>query len=425
MHDQPNTDGAAVARRNSTAGRRSYGSGSLEVRTDARGRETWYGRWHVGGRRMKRRIGPKRSPGERDGLTRPQAEAELRRLTAQVKPAGGSAPAMTVRELSVTYLAHLEAIGRKRTTLAAVESAQRVWIDRVLGDRPAATVTVVQVEDLMRTMRRAGVGAKSIRNYIGTLSAMYLYALQPRRRWVPENPCDAIELPKRAGDAQIHFLTVDEVESLAAAAVPGSHERIDRALYLTAAMTGLRQGELIALRWSDVDWSAQRVRVRRSHVLGDFDTPKSRRGSRSVPMTQRLAAELDALSRVTRWQADDALVFAEPDTGEPLRRGALMRRYRRALKAAQLDPEHRFHDLRHTFGTIMAAAGVPMRTLQEWMGHSSISTTQIYADYAPNPHEVAMAEAAFAPRGPVRGPILSEPHMTSEHLSAASTTVMT
>jgi len=98
----------------------------------------------------------------------------------------------------------------------------------------------------------------------------------------------------------------------------------------------------------------------------------------------------------TRFADDDALVFGEPLSGEPLRRGALMRRYRRALKAAQLDREHRFHDLRHTFGTAMAAAGVPMRTLQEWMGHEHIDTTSIYADYAPNPREVEMVEFAFS-----------------------------
>lgn len=166
-------------------------------------------------------------------------------------------------------------------------------------------------------------------------------------------------------------------------------------------MTGLRQGELIALSWEDVDWTAQRIRVRRNHVLGAFDTPKSRRGSRSVPMTKRVARELDELARASRWSADEDLVFTEPDTGLPLRRGALMRRYRRALRAAQLGPEHRFHDLRHTFGTACAGAGVPMRTLHEWMGHGDIATTQRYADYAPNPHEVDMAEAAFAARGPV------------------------
>ena len=57
---------------------------------------------------------------------------------------------------------------------------------------------------------------------------------------------------------------------------------------------------------------------------------------------------------------------------------------RKALKAAKLDESHRFHDLRHTFGTRMAAAGVPMRTLQEWMGHRDLATTQLYADYAPS-----------------------------------------
>jgi integrase len=61
--------------------------------------------------------------------------------------------------------------------------------------------------------------------------------------------------------------------------------------------------------------------------------------------------------------------------------------------------EVRFHDLRHTFGTRMAAAGVPMRTLQEWMGHSDIKTTLIYAHYAPNPNEAAMINAAFAASG--------------------------
>jgi integrase len=391
-----------VSARTETGGRRSYGTGRLFVRTAANGGETYYGSWYCNGRRVMRRLGPRRETGERHGLTRAQAEAELRRLMALVQPEGTSARTMTVADLSTAYRAHLEALGRKRTTIAGVESVQRVWIDRILGDKPVGAVTVHDVEDLMRTMRAAGVGTKSIRNYIGTLSAMYRYARQPRRRWVVESPCDLIELPRDDGahNAEIHFLTVDEVESLISAAVAGDHQAVDRALYCTAAMTGLRQGELIALRWQDVDWTAQRIRIRRNHVLGEFDTPKSRRGSRSVPMSARVLAELDALHQASAWQGDDDLVFAEPQTGDVLRRGALMRRYRRALKAAHLEG-HRFHDLRHTFGTAMAAAGVPMRTLQEWMGHRDISTTQRYADYAPNPREVEMVESAFA-RGAVR-----------------------
>jgi hypothetical protein len=72
---------------------------------------------------------------------------------------------------------------------------------------------------------------------------------------------------------------------------------------------------------------------------------------------------------------------------------------------------HRFHDLRHTFGTRMAAAGVPMRTLQEWMGHRDLATTQIYADYAPSAHEAEMVAVAFA-RGSNQAT-----HMRAVHLS--------
>jgi integrase len=78
-----------------------------------------------------------------------------------------------------------------------------------------------------------------------------------------------------------------------------------------------------------------------------------------------------------------------------MNKAAILRRYREALKAAQQDAAHRFHDLRHTFGTATAGAGVPMRTLQEWMGHRDIATTQRYADHAPSAHEVAFVEAAF------------------------------
>jgi integrase len=103
--------------------------------------------------------------------------------------------------------------------------------------------------------------------------------------------------------------------------------------------------------------------------------------------------------------------------GDVLPRGALMRRYRRALKAAKLEETHRFHDLRHTFGTAMAAAGVPMRTLQEWMGHRDFATTEIYADYVPNAEEAAMADRAFADplqaqRGSIQGSNLSESQVT-------------
>jgi integrase len=155
-------------------------------------------------------------------------------------------------------------------------------------------------------------------------------------------------------------------------------------------------------------------------VLGEFDTPKSRRATRSVPIADRLAGELDRLYKAADAPGDDELVFADPITGGPLDKAANLRRYRKVLKAASLDATHNLHGLRHSFGTRMAAAGVSMRTLQEWMGHRDIQTTQRYADYAPSRHESELIERAWQSRGPVRGPILSESLMTSDDLTDAA-----
>ncbi len=144
--------------------------------------------------------------------------------------------------------------------------------------------------------------------------------------------------------------------------------------------------------------------MRQNYVLGEFGTPKSKHSTRSVPMADAVAGELDRLSQVPRRRGDDDLVFGDPYSSQPLDKAAILRRYKRALTAAHLEPSHRFHDLRHTFGTRMAAAGVPMRTLQEWMGHRDIETTQRYADYAPSAREAELVASAFGTDGAVSSP---------------------
>jgi len=397
--------------------RRSYGTGSLYVQVDRAGREAFYGKWRTNGRQVKRRIGDKRAPGSREGLTRPQAEAELRRLIGEAKPSAPAGERLTIAEVAARYATDLERRGRKRTTLIAVDLAVRVHLTPFFADRSLDSIRPEEVEDLMVLMESNGLSPKTIRNYIGTLSALFNYARAPRRRWASVNPCDGLELPAVDRADEVRFLDVDEVELLVAAAKAGPFEAIDRALYLTAAMSGLRQGELIALRWCDVDWRAGRIRVRRNYVRGQYGTPKSKRSMRSVPMADRVAGALDRLFKSAYGDLDgddhgDALVFADPHHGGPLHRTAILARFRVALKAAGLDETRRFHDLRHTFGTRMAAAGVAMRTLMEWMGHRDIATTQIYADYAPSAHEAALVDAAFEARGTNRGTNLREPQGT-------------
>jgi integrase len=412
--------------------RRSYGTGTLIEREDSAGRLTYYGKWRSNGRQLKRRIGPKRAPGARDGFTRAQAEKKLRDLMAETPATRPTAERLTLAEVAPRYLRHLQAKGRKWSTLVAAESCLRVWLLPVLGDRALAAIRGEDVEDLMTQMEagdraqrargggerervRAGdvealiarmlagdagarakpCGPKTIRNYIGTLSAIYHYAMHTRGRWATSNPCDDVDLPEVEGDEDIRFLEPAECEALARSAIDGDYQAIDRALYVTAPRTGLRHGELLALRWRDVDWTVMRIRVRQNWVLGEFGTPKSKRSTRSVPMAADVGGELERLFKQSRFQGDDDLVFADPHTGEPLSKAADNRRFRKALKAAKLDATHRIHDLRHTFGTRMAAVGTPMRTLQEWMGHRDIATTQRYADYAPSTREAELIAAAF------------------------------
>ena len=376
----------------STAPRRSYGTGSLFVHPTVQP-PTWYGRF----RGRKKALGQVRQPGSRDGLTRAQAEAKLREWMADVQPSAPVGRSVTLAAAGEHYQRHLRRAGRKRTTIAAVESALRVQLVSFFADKPLAAIRREDVCDLVAVLEGRELAPKSIHNYIGTLSAICNYAMAPQRRWLAVNPCVGVELPGVPESDAIRFLDEAEWEAVLRHVRPGDHEAIDRAFYLAAIMAGLRHGELIALRWRDVDWVAGRVRVRQNHVLGEFDTPKSRRGSRSVPMADRLAGELDRLHKAHGEPDDDALVFPDPITGGPLDKAANLRRYRKVLKAAKLDEAHNLHGLRHTFGTRMAAAGVPMRTLQEWMGHRDIATTQRYADYAPSPHERDLIERAWAP----------------------------
>ena len=311
--------------------RRSYGTGSLYVRTDRNGRESWYAYWRTNGRAAKRRIGLRRTAGSREGLTRAQAEAELRRLMSEVKLNPRLGELLTVAQVGERYLHYLQSKGRKPSTIAAVRGHLTHWHGPFFGERSLQTIRSEDVADLIALMhagqRPSGIrrskrlSPASIRKVVSTLHALFGFAV--KRGWASSNPVDSIELPEVTRSEDTRFLTPTEVRAVAASAIPGDHEAIDRALYVTAAMTGLREGELIALRWRDVDWTAARVRVRQNYVLGEFGTPKSKRSTRSVPMADDVAAELERLyqateARIARQPRDDELVFVDPLTGEPL-----------------------------------------------------------------------------------------------------------
>jgi integrase len=106
--------------------------------------------------------------------------------------------------------------------------------------------------------------------------------------------------------------------------------------------------------------------------------------------------ELERHFQRSAWQGDDNLVFPHPATGWIYDPAKAYRRFKAAARRAGLRRELRFHDLRHTFGVRMAAAGAPMRLVQAWMGHASVTTTEIYARFSPDPMQAkAWANRAF------------------------------
>jgi integrase len=372
---------------------RPRGTGSLSVRRDSAGRETWYGRYRAAGRLVRRRIDLKRQPGGSIGMTRKQAEVALRRLMDAEGWAVPTVERLTVSEAGERFVSHIEAQGRKRSTLQDYRSALRIHLAPFFAGRSLDSVTPRDVELFMASRRAAGKSPKSIRNWLSLLHSIFAHA--EKRGWARGNPVKHVDKPRAPDtDADVRYLDEAELEALLRAVPDDPLGGVDRVLYLVAAMTGLRQGELLALRWRDVDWVAARVRVRRSFVRGEFGAPKSRRATRSVPLAERVAQELERHYQRSAFRADNDLVFGHPQLGSVLDRSKVLKRFKAALRAGEVR-EVRFHDLRHTFGTRMAGAGVAMRTLQEWMGHRDFKTTLIYADYAPSAHEADLIERAF------------------------------
>lgn len=370
--------------------RRAYGTGTLRVVGGA-----WLASWYgPDGRRVQRKVGAVRTEGRNDGLTKAQAERALRRLREIESPR--SAPGgrrVTMQEAGEELCRRLELKGRRKSHRMTVASDLRNHIVPFFAGR---TLDRIEPDDIERyvAVKRRTLAIKTIRNHVGTMHSVFEVGL--RKGWCERNPVKLADRPTvKRTETRIQYLEQPEVEKLLAATYPDdAFGSIEPTLYLTAAMTGLRQGELLGLRWRDVDFTARRLRVVSPYVRGEFGDPKSVGSGRSVPMAERVATALLELRERSMYPRERDLVFCHPETGKPLDRSKLVRRFRQALERADV---HRitFHELRHTFGTRMAAAGTPLRTLQHWMGHSDSKTTQIYAHYQPSDQEADTVDRAF------------------------------
>jgi integrase len=250
---------------------------------------------------------------------------------------------------------------------------------------------------------------------------------RPERYGIEVNVARATSKRREAPPAVLDFYDPEEVAALARAARAGAHrdasrpavsdaereerrraDNQDAALFVVAAFTGLRMGELLELRWRYVSFERATITVAASWSGGEVTSPKSRK-PRTVPLAMPAAAELARLAVRPWFTGSDDLVFCST-LGGHLDPSGLRRRPRRAQEAAGLRPL-RFHDLRHSFGSLVVRE-VDTATLKAWMGHAKLTTTERYLHSKPRHTDVARLDRAFA----------AEPTLTNVYPQAGTVT---
>jgi integrase len=341
----------------------------------------------------------------------------------------------TFRALAQAWLAHLVAVDDvKPSTLRnyrckLVEpgtphlrgsGCARGRIMAALGDKAPADITAADVSALLDAIAADGVSRRTVNRHREIVVAILNFGLRPDRRadWgLTENAAAAAPKRRVEQPARLEVFTVEQIEALARAAETGAWrtgrpyetplaERQEREqdaqlgdLLRIAAYTGLRRGELIALRWRDVRWS-ERVLVVERALSDTVERSTKGRRVRYVPLADQTLAAFDRLSKRLNFVGADDYVFANV-AGDRLDPSALRRRFIAARDAAGLPPL-RFHDLRHTAGTLLTRVLDPV-TAKDVLGHADLKTTERYLHAVRASRLADAATRAFAPSAPEDG----------------------
>jgi integrase len=272
-----------------------------------------------------------------------------------------------------------------------------------LGRIRLMDLTPATVQEWVNRKASSGLAPRTVTQ----LRAILRAALNRAIKWrlLVYNPAAQVDLPRaqvaRDGEeSAASYLTPDQyrtfVRSLAS-------DRLE-ALYVLAATTGMRQGEVLGLRWQDIDLEAGEVRVRQTlvrvreqgadgkfHQRLIFGVPKTEKSRRTLALPDATAEALirhrdrqdgERTAAGARWQ-DSGLVFTTP-IGTPIDPSNLIREYHQRLASADV-PRVRFHDLRHTFASLLAAEGADLHEIMGALGHSQVAlTAKLYTHLLPS-----------------------------------------
>jgi integrase len=355
-------------------GKRGNGEGTISKRSDGR----WMARLTL-------------EDGTRKTLYGKTREAVAAKLTDALKSRKDGLPLpsdrYTVRQHFTGWLESVKATLKPRTH-QRYEQLIRLHVLPVLGKAPLNKLTPQDLRRLYSGRQDAGLSSTTVHQ----LHAVVHHALKQALRdgLVARNVADLVS-PPRVAQREMQTLSAAQARTLLSHA---SGERLE-AIYVLALSTGMRQGELLALRWKDVDLDCRSV-----HVLGTLQrtksgltisAPKTSGSRRRVALT---AIATDALRRHKAAQNEERLrlggswedcdlVFAN-EVGRPIEAGNLLRRsYWPLLEKAEL-PRIRFHDLRHTAATLALAQNQNPKKVSEMLGHSKVGITlDLYSHVTP------------------------------------------
>jgi integrase len=293
------------------------------------------------------------------------------------------------------------------------DDRRRARIMRQFGRHLLFEVTTKDARQFLARLDREEISARTVNVHRQVLHAIFEFARREETFGLPSNPFAETARRPEDGSKPIETFEPEEILVIAAAARDGLHRRWsgyahsdysleterewkrinqqDAALFTIAACTGLRLGELRALRWRDVDLKGAMLSVSRSISAGKETSTKSRR-ARTVPLADQAIAEFERLGQRDHFTSREDHVFCRSDGGA-LDGGAIRKRFIRAQKKAGVRVR-RFHDLRHTFGTL-AIRRFDLVSVKEMMGHAQLRTTERYLHSKPRPGDAAKLTAIF------------------------------
>jgi integrase len=247
----------------------------------------------------------------------------------------------------------------KTSTANVYTRALRSRIVPTMGEMPINKIGRYEVE-LFLAVKGKTYAKNTLREIRSSLSRVLSWAVQCD--WLEKNPCSGVKLPNGTGRKIVRtVLKAEQVKAIA-----GKLPEPYASLILFLAVTGLRIGEAVAVKWADFDGEV--LNVSRRIYEGEEDTLKTAKSKRSLPIPAALLARLNALDHEIKW------VFSS-ENGTPVNPGNALRRYVQPVARGLGIKLSGWHDFRHTLATGLIQSGVPTKTVSEILGHANVGIT--------------------------------------------------